>query len=535
MPDPNASSTEKQSLAEEIRTFYSQLKPVCPDERWQKGLEQLAADIDAGQLLKWSGVDLYAVFRSDSLAEAARGYYRANKANILIRYLEWFRNVFVLAPITLTWHALSQASSAYRQFLQGLPPGEEINFLIAWENGMPNLPGWLTFSNVARLDVFLLVVVLVMSFVVHLVTNVLNERIETEISHLTSRWDALLWRVTQFLQQEHLVLSSNPDARMLQLLNGIKTQVDEFRAQGEGLLNLMEAEKGRVEAEADTRQQEIANLTQMGIHLHDNNQELNNLTQKLTGVLGGLQGAIQIANGQTERVERVQNQLLGSLDGLNGSLGRFELVIGSAANELKGSSEAMTIAYQTYMERIEELTGALPGLAGAVERASRTQDKLETVLEREEANKDKTFETLQTAAGKMEGAAQISLDATDQMREQVERLREELTHLVDNIAGVAVQLQKAMNEARAERETLQMVSRQAQEAQLIFQRESWSAFMAETHTARESFSADIKQVSAALREVASGIGANLPSPSYTVGRNQKPSLVQRLLAFMRVE
>lgn len=92
--------------------------------------------------------------------------------------LEVLRNVLIFAPIGVTWFGLSTASEAYGRVLAQRPDLVTVPFLLLWQNG---LPGVVPFSTLAAIDATLIGALIVLSFLIHVRSEVRDEATRTRI------------------------------------------------------------------------------------------------------------------------------------------------------------------------------------------------------------------------------------------------------------------------------------------------------------------------------------------------------------------
>jgi hypothetical protein len=87
------------------------------------------------------------------------------------RIIAILRNILVFVPVALTWEAVSQATKAFATFVE-LNGATTVNFLEFWQNGYKILPSFWQIANIAQVDFFIILAVIVMS----LTASALNER-----------------------------------------------------------------------------------------------------------------------------------------------------------------------------------------------------------------------------------------------------------------------------------------------------------------------------------------------------------------------
>ncbi len=78
------------------------------------------------------------------------------------------RNVLVFAPIAVTWFGLSLAAAAYAQLLVEQPDLVTRPFLLLWQEGFTRPGFFLNFSTLAIIDASLIGILIVLSFMIHM-------------------------------------------------------------------------------------------------------------------------------------------------------------------------------------------------------------------------------------------------------------------------------------------------------------------------------------------------------------------------------
>lgn len=86
----------------------------------------------------------------------------------LVRILTIVRNVLVFAPVALTWAAVGAATTGFAAYTKE-NGASVVNFLDFWQNGYGYLANHWHIGEVARLDFFLVVIVIVLTLYVSLV------------------------------------------------------------------------------------------------------------------------------------------------------------------------------------------------------------------------------------------------------------------------------------------------------------------------------------------------------------------------------
>jgi hypothetical protein len=82
-----------------------------------------------------------------------------------VRIFTVIRNVLVFAPVALTWAAVSAATSGFSQYISA-NGADVVNFLDFWQNGYEILGSEWKIGNVARLDFFIVLLVIALTLYV---------------------------------------------------------------------------------------------------------------------------------------------------------------------------------------------------------------------------------------------------------------------------------------------------------------------------------------------------------------------------------
>ena len=103
---------------------------------------------------------------------------RSASMKLWYRRIVFFRNLMVFLPVTITWIAISEASSAFSEYINA-NPGTLINFLQFWQDGYGFLPSVWRLSNVALIDFLILSVIMLLTIAVQMISS-RSEKIEIE-------------------------------------------------------------------------------------------------------------------------------------------------------------------------------------------------------------------------------------------------------------------------------------------------------------------------------------------------------------------
>ena len=83
----------------------------------------------------------------------------------LVRILTVIRNVLVFAPVALTWAAVGEATSGFSKYIAE-NGADVVNFLDFWQNGYDILAEEWRIGNVARLDFYIVLLVIALTLYV---------------------------------------------------------------------------------------------------------------------------------------------------------------------------------------------------------------------------------------------------------------------------------------------------------------------------------------------------------------------------------
>ena len=101
----------------------------------------------------------------------------------IARVLTVVRNVLVFVPVALTWLAIQHATDAFGKWAEGRD--QEVNFLQFWQNGYGVLAGKYRIQTIAKVDFFLIALIVVAT----LVASLLESRAKSTVSVLEKNAD----------------------------------------------------------------------------------------------------------------------------------------------------------------------------------------------------------------------------------------------------------------------------------------------------------------------------------------------------------
>ncbi len=111
--------------------------------------------------------------------------------------LDVLRNVLVFAPIAVTWAGLSLAAGAYAEMLAARPDLVSQPFLLLWEQGFGGRLLF-NFGTLALIDASLIGILILLSFALHLRSELRDVSFQTKVLLKESEIRALLGQAASF-------------------------------------------------------------------------------------------------------------------------------------------------------------------------------------------------------------------------------------------------------------------------------------------------------------------------------------------------
>jgi len=142
-----------QELAENLR-IWSTVRKVSGDPY----VAQLREDLAEGENLEyWATTDPSAMLPMPIKEQVV-------KYEIIARLISLVRNVLIFLPVALTWYAIGQATIAFQIYV-GSSGTTTANFLDFWQNGYGLLDDKWRIGEIAVLDFYIVMAVIVISLV----------------------------------------------------------------------------------------------------------------------------------------------------------------------------------------------------------------------------------------------------------------------------------------------------------------------------------------------------------------------------------
>jgi methyl-accepting chemotaxis protein len=308
---------EIQELAEKTYTL---------DESFSLRLKQLA-DVLINKP-EHASVDLYGSFSLDSLEEKAFSDHQVRPRFLVkwLGFLEWVRNILVLIPIAITWHALWQASLNYNTLIAQEPELIEQPFLLLWEQGfrqLENVAG-MTFSQVAFFDFSLLFIVILLTVVIHFYRDTRELGARKNAADLRCRVENVLWQANlQLAETRHKQTPS--------------TAVFQFQDIANQLIHQLEQERDRLNQLVADQKQDTNDIITMAQQLGGTTNDLRQFSQDIQKTYTPLNGSVQRLITHMAAVDTQQGELVTTLGRLNGQMDSLITDIRDTTTELTES------------------------------------------------------------------------------------------------------------------------------------------------------------------------------------------------------
>jgi hypothetical protein len=348
-----------------------------------------------------------------------------------INWVEWLRNVLVLFPIAFTWIGLSQASVNYSRLVDLKPELIYKPFLLLWENGFQELGSrhGPTFSELALIDFLVLFVVIGLTVVVHRWRDVQENRVERHAADLRGQAEQVMWQLDRHLAVER----SNQDIN--QAAQRVGEAVEHFQVHANELLDLMLAERRRLEGIATSREKEMTDL-----HLFaDATGNLLQYGQSVERVYDRLQASVDRFTDEIQRVGQQQELLIRSLD--SADIGSHEMTeaVRTLRHGLAGAITELGNAASRSGDNVVAVTGAVNEMRDLASRLMEEDTALrKALLETREANREIT-KNLQVAATEIKDTTSVTQLAASTLRQAVS----ELTKLIQTNGDMAHQMSQS--------------------------------------------------------------------------------------------
>lgn len=377
------SSSELRQIAERVGRFDA------------AGSERILAAADAiddpGSHPGWAGADLRDAVAVESIVERLHDRHARPQ---LTSQLERVRNLLVLVPILITWLGLWYAASAYRAVTGADPVLAQQPFLLLWEQGFPGydspipLVDRLTLSTVALIDVTVIGIILILTWVVHGQTSVAIAAATQRTRALESTLHKALWAGTLELRAR----------------GSISEAVDKFGRSSNRLLDELKAERTHLEDLVNGRERRMNEMKAFVTDFKSAAEDMSTVSHQLAVAVGvSVNSSRELAAAVTDLEARLRDATA-AIDAASTQSAQAAGLLHSTAAASGAASSTLADAAGAFGPTAARMTQSIDVLRTEIA-------EFRTMLEASQAAQSAAVEAQTTAAR--------SLD------ESVERLRQE--------------------------------------------------------------------------------------------------------------
>jgi hypothetical protein len=143
-------------------------------------------------------------------------------AAIRARYRQvlFLRNLMVFLPVTFTWIAISEASSAFSEFTT-VNQSSVVNFLQFWQDGFGFLSPIWRLSTVALIDFFILAFIMVLTVLLHGLSSRTEVLRQQEISFNAGERESLARELYDFFQRNQTISTLTIDRTLVRAIRDL--------------------------------------------------------------------------------------------------------------------------------------------------------------------------------------------------------------------------------------------------------------------------------------------------------------------------
>lgn len=266
----------------------------------------------------WAQTDIYKTLNPDRIVERFRA---ASGGDHQLRWLEFFRNTLVLAPLALTWIGIALAVNGYQALLDVKPELAQQSFIYLWQSGFEGRSP-LSLGTLAITDGLLLLTVLILTFIVYGRSALFETQQEKEVQKFQSELD-------QALGEADLALAARRQPHPVAAMSKLQRTT-------EGMLQALQKEHERLEGLAERRERELGDLSTFTAELGHGAREMVAAAEGVRNAQEGMNTGI--------------NALSGSLSALTVSISQLNNQHTTVMQALAGQQESI-VQHMTRLER----------------------------------------------------------------------------------------------------------------------------------------------------------------------------------------
>ncbi len=368
----------------------------------------------------WADSPLFTLINPQHIAEDIENFSAADKR---LGWLEAIRNASFLVPILLTWFGIWQAVNHYYQYLQANPDQATQPFLLLWQGGFGDTTS-LTLSFVARLDVFLLLIVLGLTLGTYWYANRVQRMRQRNIMRCRIAIEHTLAFASLLLKTQR---ANQPVAVTMDFKELAQQSVEAIVGARDELMAITELRK----QETDKLKQVVDGFSSAHTNLRTVSETMAMSAQSLQEAAGALNGtAVGLTNLLTKSTGQ-QSQLLSTYEQ---TVSQLKLVTDNHQQLVTGMTEMRS----TLDEGVKSISEAMPGLSDMA-------DKLHDLSQRLVEEQTKLVDAL-TSQGQTQTqvAGMVSAAASD-----INQSLKEVNSYAANLHAMATDMRKLVDTIRA--------------------------------------------------------------------------------------
>jgi hypothetical protein len=372
-----------QELAEKVRSS---------DPNAAGRLMLLSNAVESGANAEaWTYADIHALIAPESIVERYRSESRKMSRGLdsLIFWLELTRNTLIFAPIIVTWYGISQATDKYNILISAAIQAKKLElysqpFLYLWQQRFGGLlPEYLTLTNIAIVDVIILLIILVFTFLAYLLSSMSTSAREKDARLLRSNLiHALAGAVLSLHARPKLTASDNLEQVARQLDSMIRLISGRFDTMTQNITGRLQ----QMAQDTTTSLQQMAqNATNSMDRLAQNNaSSFDKLARETTGrfetmtknLTGQYTSTIQQTKAQLDQIAQEMNRqvqagskYLIEMNALTTGVAQLASQIQSSSSSLQSASATLANGVQRLIMPAEKLTQQQQNLLDAVQQS----------------------------------------------------------------------------------------------------------------------------------------------------------------------
>lgn len=274
-------------------------------------LNDLAKAVDGGAYADaWAMSDIHQVMNVPLIVQHFRNQPIKDK---VVVWVELIRNIFIFAPLVVTWYGISQAVGAYGQLVQADAAQGQLPFILLWQQGFEGrLSGWQSFSAIATADFLILLAVLILTGIGSSLSGLARQRREQEAAELEKG-------LTHALAGARLCLTTKNWTQPTDFLTRFDQTVETFKKVVMELVGQIKDERAEVEKLALRQTEENKLFSAFKNELRKSMDgiatsvsQLQSSTATLSQSVNTLQGGVATLTGSSNQIATKQDALITS-------------------------------------------------------------------------------------------------------------------------------------------------------------------------------------------------------------------------------